>query len=180
MTAEALYDLPDDDYRYELAAGRLVRMPPAGARHGSIAARIARLLDEYVEERDLGCVCTADTGFILQRGPDIVRAPDVAFVAKERIPAAWEPERFWPFAPDLAVEVVSPSDRVADLQEKIGEYFAAGTRLLWVVHPGTHTVYVYRSPSEVRALGDDDQLEGQTALPAFRCPVRRLFERVVE
>jgi Uma2 family endonuclease len=176
ITAETLYDLPDDGHRYELAAGRLVRMPPAGARHGSIAARIARLLDEYVEDQDLGCVCTADTGFILQRDPDIVRAPDVGFVAKARLAGGGEPERFWPFAPDLAIEVVSPSDRADELREKIRDYFAAGTRLVWVVYPGTRSVEVHRSMREARGLGEDDQLDGGDVLPCFYCPVRRCFD----
>src|SRR5437667_10129707 len=125
MTAEELIELPADDYKYELVEGELIRMPPTGGEHGKLTARLARLLDEYVEAHDLGIVCGAETGFILQRTPDVVRAPDVAFVAKDRIPATGVPETYWPFAPDLAVEVVSPSDRVDDLQATVGEYFTA-------------------------------------------------------
>ena len=170
MTAEELFQLPTDDYKYELAEGELIRRPPTGATHGNV-----RLLDEYVEAHDLGIVCGAETGFILQRTPDVVRAPDVAFVAKDRIPATGVPETYWPFAPDLAVEVVSPSDRVDDLQAKVGEYFTAGTRLVWVIHPRSRTVFVYRSPHDVRALGETDELSSADVLPGFSCRVSRCF-----
>ncbi len=175
MTAEELFQLPTDDYKYELAEGELIRRPPTGAKHGNVSVRVGRLLDEYVEAHDLGIVCGAETGFILQRTPDVVRAPDVAFVAKDRIPATGVPETYWPFAPDLAVEVVSPSDRVDDLQAKVGEYFTAGTRLVWVIHPRSRTVFVYRSPHDVRALGETDELSSADVLPGFSCRVSRCF-----
>lgn len=176
MTAEDLFVISSDDTKTELLGGTLVRTPPTGGVHGKVAARIGRLLDEYVEARRLGIVCGAETGFILQRDPDVVRAPDVSFIAQHRIPSAGEPEAYWPFAPDLAVEVVSPSDRADDLQEKIVEYFAAGTRLVWVVHPRTRIIFAYRSPREVRALGEGDQLVADDVLPGFSCPVKRCFD----
>jgi Uma2 family endonuclease len=175
MTAEDLYDLPHDENKYELASGLLIKMPPAGVRHGGVALRIGSLLDHYTEGKDLGRVYGADTGFILQRNPDIVRAPDAAFVAKARIPTYGEPNGFWDLAPDLAVEVVSPWDRDRQLNQKINEYFAAGTRLVWVVYPDTRTVYVYRSPRDVRALDENGELDGEGVLPGFACPIRRCF-----
>jgi Uma2 family endonuclease len=150
-------------------------MPPAGGRHSDIALRIGALLLQHVDAHDLGCVCGADAGFILQRNPDIVRAPDAAFVATARIPADGPPKTFWELAPDLAVEVVSPWDRDRQLNQKIHEYFAAGTRLVWVVYPDTRTVYVYRSPQQVRAVGEDGELDGEDVLPGFVCPARRCF-----
>ena len=84
MTAEELIELPADDYKYELVEGELIRMPPTGGEHGKLAARLARLLDEYVEAHDLGIVCGAEAGFILRRTPDTVRAPDASFIAKDR------------------------------------------------------------------------------------------------
>ena len=175
MTAEELFELPNDDYKYELVAGELIRMAPTGGEHGVLTVRIGRILDEYVEAHDLGICSGAETGFILQRNPDIVRAPDAAFVAKARIPETGIPTAYWPFAPDLAVEVTSPSDRFTAAQTKIGEYFSAGTRLVWIVEPATRTVYVYRSPHDVQALGEDAELSGEDVLPGFRCAVRRLF-----
>ena len=175
MTAEELFDLPDDDYKYELVEGELIRMAPTGGEHGVLTIRIGRILDEYVEAHDLGVCSGAETGFILQRSPDIVRAPDAAFIAKARIPESGIPKTYWPFAPDLAVEVTSPSDRFSAVQAKIAEYFSAGTRLAWVIEPATRTVYVYRSAHDVQALGEDDELSGADVLPGFRYAVGRLF-----
>ncbi len=101
--------------------------------------------------------------------------PDAAFIAKVRIPDTGVPTGYWPFAPDLAVEVLSPSDRFAAVQTKIAEYVSAGTRLVWVVELAARTVYVYRSPHDVQALGEDAELTGEDVLPGFRCAVRRLF-----
>ena len=109
--------------------------------------------------------CGAETGFILQRTPDVVRAPDAAFVARERIPATGVPTGFWPFA----------SDRFTELQTRVAEYFRAGTRLVWIVEPATRTVHLYRAPHELQAFGEEDELTGGDVLPGFRCPVRRLF-----
>lgn len=176
LTAEELFLISSADGRQELNRGTLVRMPPAGALHGRLAAHIGRLLEEHVEAHGLGIVCGADTGFILARDPDVVRAPDVSFVGRQRVPPSGAPESYWPFAPDLAVEIVSPSDRVDELDEKILQYFAAGTRLLWVFHPRHRSVHVYRSPTDALALGSSDELTGDEVVPGFRCSVRRCFE----
>ncbi len=175
MTAEELFDLPDDGGRFELVEGELAHMTPTGGEHGALAIRIGRLLDVYVEEHDLGVCCGAETGFILRRGPDTVRAPDAAVVLKSRIPDTGIPSSYWPFAPDLAVEVVSPSDRLAEVHVKITEFFAAGTRLVWLVEPETRMVHVYRSPQEVEVVGTEQDLDGGDVLPGFRCAVLRLF-----
>lgn len=175
VTAEELFERPDDGGRYELVEGALVPVTPAGARHGAITFRIAYLLAGHVEAHDLGVGGTAEPGFILRRNPDVVRAPDVSFVARARIPATGVPTGYWPCAPDLAVEVVSPSDRLSDVQTKLADYFSAGTRLVWVVEPETRTVYAYRSLHDVQAIGGDGELDGGDVLPGFRCAVSRLF-----
>ena len=175
MTAEDLFDRIDDGYRYELFEGELIRMTPTGGRHSAVAGRIARLIDEFAEARDLGICGAAEPGFILRRSPDDVRTPGVCFVAKARIPAKGIPTTYRPFAPDLAVEVISPSDRLVDVHVKITEYFAAGARLVWVVEPETRTVHVYRSRRDVQVIGIGDELDGDEVLPSFRCAVRRLF-----
>lgn len=175
LTAEDLFMISSSDGLEELDRGTLVRMPPAGALHGSLALRLACLLQEHVEAAELGVVCGADTGFILSRSPDTVRAPDASFVARERVPADGPPATYWPLAPDLAVEIISPWDRVGALEDKIAQYFGAGTRLVWVIHPGTRSVHVYRSPLALRVLGADHELTGEPVLPDFRWPLRRLF-----
>lgn len=175
MTAEQLFELPEDGYRSELVQGEIVRMTPTGGEHGIVAMRIGVLISEYVEAHHLGVCFAAETGFILQRDPDTVRAPDVAFVAASHVPDTGIPTFYWPSAPDLAVEVLSPWDRPADVRRKVDEYFAAGTRLVWVVDPAAQTVHVYRSPHDVRVLRGDDELNGDDVLPGFRCVVRRLF-----
>lgn len=175
VTTEELFDMPDDGGRCELVKGEITRLTPNGAAHGVLTARIGRLLDEYVEANDLGVCCGAETGFILERDPDTVRAPDAAVVLASRVPGSGIPAGYWPFAPDLAVEVISPSDRLADVHVKIAEYFAAGTRLVWLVEPETRMVHVYRSPQQVEVLGTEDNLEGGDVLPGFQCPVQRLF-----
>ena len=174
-TAEELFDLADDGGRSELVEGEFIRMTPTGAEAGVVAARIGHLLDEYVEAHDLGVCCGAGTGFVLQREPDTVRAPDAAVVVKSRVPSTGIPGTYWPFAPDLAVEVVSPSDRLADVHVKIAEYFTAGTRLVWLLEPETRMVHVYRSPQHVEVVGTEEDLDGGDVLPGFRCAVRRLF-----
>jgi len=176
MTAEELFQLPDDGYRYELVEGGLIRMPPAGGEHGDVTMNVGSLLKGYVKAHKLGVISAAETGFILQRNPDSVRAPDAAFVAKDRVPPSGIPKGYWPFAPDLAVEVVSPNDRFDDVQEKVAQYFAAGTRLVWVVLPKTKTVLVYRSLHHVSSLSVNDELNGDVLLPGFNCRVAELFE----
>ena len=175
MTAEQLFELPDEGYCSELVEGEIIRMTPAGGTHGIVAMRVGALLSEFVEAHRLGVCFAAETGFILQRDPDTVRAPDVAFVAAGRVPKTGIPTFYWPFAPDLAVEVLSPWDRPAEVRRKVDEYLAAGTRLVWIVDPAAHTVHVHQSPGSVHVLRHDDELDGGDVLPGFRCAVKRLF-----
>jgi Uma2 family endonuclease len=175
LTAEDLWQLPDDDQKYELVAGELIRMPPSGFLHGTVAMDFGGIIREHVKKYDLGVVCAAETGFKLRQNPDTVRAPDVAFVSKERLLAQGKPEKFWEGAPDLAVEVVSPNDRFDDVLEKVQEYLAAGARLVWVALPRTKSVMVYRSNGEVRMLREDEELSGEDVLPKFLCQIKQLF-----
>ncbi|MBI4491533.1 MAG: Uma2 family endonuclease [Chloroflexi bacterium] len=175
LTADELARLPDDRKRYELVRGELRTMPPAGAEHGMIAARLCARLLAHVEPRRLGDVFAAETGFLIERDPDTVRAPDAAFVAAGRFPEGHLPAGFAPLAPDLIAEVVSPFDAAAQVEEKVHEWLRAGVRLVWVIHPATRSVTVYRSLAEVRVLTEVDPLDGTPVLPGFTCPVRDLF-----
>jgi Uma2 family endonuclease len=174
LTAEQLIRLPDDGLRCELVRGRLIREPPAGGEHGWLGINIAVFLRDFVRDDELGFVFGADTGFILFRQPDTVRAPDAAFVAAERLPHG-PPRGYVPLAPDLAVEIVSPSDRMSDVTRKVMDYLDAGTRLVWVIDPATRTAAVHRSRSDVLMLRDDDTLEGGEVLPGFRLALADLL-----
>jgi Uma2 family endonuclease len=176
LTAEDFFDLDIPDEKTELVDGELLRMSPAGGEHGVIALRIGSRLLIFVEEQQLGVVCAAETGFLVRRDPDTVRAPDAAFISRERMGEGKPPKKFWPLAPDLAVEVVSPSETAEQVQERVREWFAAGSRAVWLLYPGTASVHAYRSPSEVRILQRGENLTGDDdLLPGFSCSVADLF-----
>ena len=150
-------------------------MTPAGWKHGMIGGRLVPLLGQHVREQGLGEVFLAETGFLLARDPDTVRAPDIAFICKARLLAAEPEEAFWPGAPDLAVEVVSPGDTTGEIDDKVKAWLAAGAKAVWVVSPAWRTVTVYRSAADIRTLTEQDELSGDDVVPGFRCPVRDIF-----
>lgn len=167
--------LPEEEgWHLELSAGRLVREPAPGARHGNLAVRFAGLLHRVGEAEGLG-VTFVHTGFALSRDPDTVRVPDVAFVSRERAPEEDPGDGFWELAPDLVVEIVSPSNSASDIQTKAVEYLEAGIRLLWIVDPATRTVTAYRSRSDIRILREGDVLEAGEVLPGLSLELGELF-----
>ena len=157
-TAEQLALLPDTGMRYELVQGELQMMSPAGHLHGRIAMRLGSLLEDHVRRLRLGTVYAAETGFLLSREPDTVRAPDVAFVSKGRLAGLEDSEGYLPLAPDLVGEVVSPSDTFTQVEEKAMVWLAAGTRLVLVVDPGTRTVRLYRSDGHITVRRAQDEI----------------------
>ncbi len=173
-TAAQLLNAPELG-RCELVRGELTMMSPAGFEHGCIAANIAALLRNSPGSRVLGVVTGAETGFQIAHDPDTVRAPDVAFVRTERVPATL-PRGFFDGPPDLAVEVLSPGDRASEVSAKIQDWLDAGCRLVWVVDPQTRTVTVYRSRSEIVVLTAGDTLLVGDLLPGFSVPVGEIFE----
>jgi Uma2 family endonuclease len=180
ITEEDLLRLPQDGQKYELVDGE-IRVSPAGARHGAVAVRLTIRLGAFVLERKLGHVFESSTGFRWpgrKAGPDNLRSPDLSFVAAGRFADERAPEGFVEFAPDLAVEVLSPSDRRRDVLEKVGEYLDAGTRLVWVLDPAERSAAVYRRRlTDVRSVvGDDSVLEGEDVVPDFTCRLRDLFD----
>src|SRR5215212_8243196 len=151
VTADELLALPrGKGKRYELVAGELRVMSPAGWRHGQIIANVSDLLGVFIRQKKLGRWFGAETGFLLKRDPDTVRAPDFAFIASERLPKAKPKESYWPGAPDLAVEVLSPSDTAGEVAEKIEEWLASGCIAVWVVDPKLQTVTIYQSATDVK------------------------------
>jgi Uma2 family endonuclease len=176
MTADDLFRLPDDGlHRYELVQGVLVTMAPPGFGHGGTASEIAFHVRGGVERLGLGGRVVVEAGFRLQRDPDTVRGPDVAYVAAERLPPPERESEYFDGAPDLAVEVVSPNDTAAEVLEKVQEYLAAGTRLVWVVEPRTRTATAYRPDGSARVLHERDRLDGEDVLPGFTLAVGDVF-----
>ncbi len=161
--------------RTELVKGDLVVMAPAGGRHGYVAHRIGLFIGNHVLERNLGRVFAAETGFLLQRDPDTVRAPDVSYVAYGRLAEDEPPSGYMELAPDLAVEVVSPNDSHAAIRGKVQDWLEAGTQLVWVVYPDSRSVTVYSPAVSLQELEDTDILSGAPALPDFTMAVRDLF-----
>ena len=177
MTAEDLLHLPDDGCRHELIRGKLKRMAPAGNRHGRLAANVAASLWIHVRVHGLGAVYAAETGYRLASDPDHVRAPDASFISSERLERTGETDGYWPGAPDLAVEVVSPGDRRTEVEEKVRDWLDAGARMVVVVdsHPG-RTVRIHQPPSLVSTLTEDDVIDGGDVVPGWRLPVRKMFD----
>ena len=174
MTAEELLAMPDDGYRYELVRGELRKMAPGGGEHSWISSDMDSSLNPYVKVNNLGRAFTNDPGFILERDPDHVRAPDVAFVRRERIEAIGRQTGYWPEAPDLAIEVISPNDRYADVKEKVADWLAAGTRMVVVVNPRNRTVNVH-TPDNTVTLTMGDTLHGGDVVPGWQMPVADIF-----
>ncbi len=161
----------------ELVEGRIVRSTPAGRDPGLVSSRIHSLLDAHLRAHDLGRVLSAETGFRVRRDPDTVRAPDVAFVSRatlERARAARE--TFFPTAPDLAVEVLSPDDSMQDVEDKVRDYLAASGKLVWVVNPKRRIVYVYSTGAPRRELGEAAEIDGGDVFPGFRSLVGAFFQ----
>jgi len=176
ITADELLVLSQqDENRYELIQGIVVMMSPAGSIHGDLALNLGARIRIYVEDHHLGRSFAAETGFLLDTAPDTVRAPDVSFVRTERLPAEGLPQSYFPGAPDLVVEVVSPNDRASDVQEKVQDWLHHGTLLVWVVEPASQTVIVYRADGSATVLQKGDELHGEDVLPGFSYSLDRLF-----
>lgn len=174
-TAEELLRLPDDAMRRELVRGEIRTIAPAGNEHGYLALRIASRLEQHVDVNGLGRTYAAETGFKIATDPDTVRAPDVAFVGRECVEKVGRVADFWPGAPDLAVEVVSPGDTHAEVVEKSLAWLDAGCRMVLVVEPQCRIITVYRSREDIRILAGDEAVDGADVVPGWRLPVAEIF-----
>jgi Uma2 family endonuclease len=181
FTADDLTKLPDDAWHYELVQGRLVRMSPSGLRHGGIGMTLGAALRAFAGDRGLGLVVGAETGFHLSRPgePDTVLAPDAAFLAADRVPP--EDSRDWVgfphIAPDLVLEVASPSQHRPELAAKARLWLKAGVRLVWIVWPAQRQVDVWEigAPGAPQTLSSSDELTGGDVLPGFSFPLATLW-----
>ena len=173
-TAKELFSMTDDGHRYELVRGELRQRQLAGGEEGFISSDVAGSLGLYVKSEGLGKSYIA-TGFIIGTDPDHVRAPNVAFVRRERIESIGRTTFYWPEAPDLAVEVISPDDRYSEINEKVTDWLAAGTRMVVVVNPRNKTVRVHSSQTDVVTLAIADTLDGGDVVPGWQMPLSDIF-----
>ena len=175
LTADDLLRLHGEGVRGELIRGVLCETMPAGREHGEITAYLTAQLVLFVQPRNLGRVTTSDSGVLLERDPDTVRGPDIAFFSTERAPPGERVTGYAETAPDLVVEVASPSDRRTAIDDKARMWLAHGVRLVWVVHPDTRTVDVHRAEGPAATLAGGDALDGGDALPGFGCDLDAIF-----
>jgi Uma2 family endonuclease len=175
MSADDLWKLPANDLRHELVKGELRTMAPAGFQHGIVTMNLGTALAQHVKAHGLGLVPSSETGFVLRHAPDTVRAPDIAFVRAERIAAQGRPLKFWEGAPDLAVEVLSPSDTVDEVECKVDDYLTAGTLMVWVINPSRRSFTVHRPDQQPLLLRESGMLDGGDVVNGFSCPVAEIF-----
>lgn len=163
------------DQRCELIEGKVRKMSPTGFEHGGVVDEIAYQLNVVVRANGLGRVLIAEAGFLLHRDPDTVLAPDVSFVSAKNLAAVGSTKKFFPAAPDLAVEVVSPSDTAPEVHQRARRWIEAGCRAVWVAWPDDRSVTVYRALDDVKILTEDAVLDGAEVVPGFSCAVSQFF-----
>ena len=175
LTGEDLLRMPNAGKQYELVRGVLRKMSPPSFRHSEIAWNISTPLGIHVKANGLGRVGVGDPGFMLQRDPDLILAPDVAFLSNDRLPPGAKAEGFLPGAPDLVVEVVSPSDTADEVEGKIEDWLNMGCRMVVAVNDRRRTVTVHRPGRPPRVLRGDEVLDGEDVVPGFRLPLPEIF-----
>ncbi len=177
-TPEDLWELSHQEERkfFELVEGRIVEVSPASAAHTELEGWVFFHILTHVSRNDLGVVSTGDGGYILF--PDTVVAPDVGFLSKARLTP--ETDKYYPVPPDLAVEIVSPSDTPGKIRRKVQLYLRAGTRLVWVFYPDEKFVDVYRADGTISSLEGEDALDGEDVLPGFTMKVGEIYRHLRE
>ena len=175
ITAEEYLHLAPTDWPSELVRGRIVVTNPPFSAHGYWCNRMARILDRFVEEHELGRILINDSGVVTERDPDTVRGADVAYFSYQRVPRGPLPEGYWGI-PELICEVRSTNDRWKKIMKKVGEYLDAGVLMVWLLDPPAQTVHVYsaESPGQIMHIGD--ALTCPEILPGFSLPLAKLFE----
>ena len=175
LTAADMLRLYSRGVRGELIRGVLCETMPTGELHGKIVMRLGGALFGFIEPRGLGTLFASDSGVWLERDPDTVREPDIAFTSVEKLPLdAWN-TGYAETVPDLVAEVASPSDSRREVHDKARMWLSHGVSLVWVVHPETRTVDVYQADGVATTLGEDDSLDGMDVLPGFMCAVSAVF-----
>lgn len=167
MTAEELLELSIPGKKHELVDGIVIEMEPPGAEHGWVANEIAVHLTAHVKDHELGVVL-GEVGFLLRSEPDRVLAPDVAFIARDRVARQPLTDKYWPGPPDLAVEIVSPSDRWTEVERKASMWLEAGTGAVLVVDPSLRSAVVFRAQEQVARHRAGDRVELSDVVPGWR------------
>jgi len=176
ITAEEFLAMPGVGKMDELVRGRMVKVTPSGGEHTWVAAQICTAINLRARSTRSG-FCTVEAGgYMLSRDPDTVRCPDVGYIRRDRVPDGRLPKGFIEGAPDLAVEVVSPSQPAAELDKKVREYLEAGSRLVWVVYPEERAARVWRADGTTEWIPEDAALSGEDVLPGFTLPLTDVFE----
>lgn len=176
LTIEEYLRLPDDGRRTELVRGRVVEVPPTYPFHGYVCSKIDRLVGNHVEAANLGRVMTNDSGVVTERDPDTLRGADVCYYSFQRMPGPMPEEGYFPAAPDLVFEVMSPSDRWPQVLKKVTEFLEAGVAAVCVVIPWDRSAIVYRNDAKPETVAADAELVLPDVLPGFRAPLRHFFE----
>lgn len=175
ISVEEFYEKTLEGFRGELVRGDLRETMPTSILHGIIAGRIAILLGMYILQNKLGEVLTAETGFRIFVGEKTVRVPDVAFLSNEKLAEVEDFNKFYNGTPDLAVEVISPSETYDDVQGKLEDYLMAGVKTVWIVRPKQKTVTVYHTLTDFKVFGEDEEIFGEEILPDFKCNLKDIF-----
>ena len=176
ITADDLLRLYSEGVRGELIRGELYETMPSGQQHGEIAMQIGRLLLNFVAPRRLGRVMGSDAGVWLERDPDTVREPDVAFFAADKMPAGERVSGYAEAVPNLVVEIASPSNSAREVRDKARMWLSFGVRIVWVVYPAARSVELHTDDGGRRILAESDTLDGGDVLPGFSCRVGDIFD----
>lgn len=175
LTAEEFAALPLEGLRSELIEGEIHTMPPAFEDHGEITRRLSVILGSYVIAQQMGKLYAAETGFLIARNPDTVRAHDIGFILRERLLSPRSEPRWVPIIPDLVVEVASSGDRLLEVRQKAAMWLDAGVRMVWVVLPGERAIEIHRSGEPVVRLDEGATLDGADIVPGFSTSVATIF-----
>jgi Uma2 family endonuclease len=175
LTAEEFETLADDGKRYELIDGELREMAPTVNWHGEVEINLGTLLHVHVRAQGLGRVSCGEVLFVVRRNPDRVRAADIAFIRRERVPPLEARQHIMEAIPDLVVEILSQHDTVAEVSDRIDDWLGAGVQMLWIVDPFRRTVTVYQPDHDPTLLGEHGVLESDPVVSGFRCPVAEIF-----
>lgn len=175
LTAEELAALPRENLRLELIRGEISAMPPTFDDRGEVAMQLGILLGQYVLAHKLGKMYAAETGFLVARDPDTVRAPDVAFIQASRLPKQKSAPGWVRIMPDLVAEVVSTGDRATEIAGKVRMWLDVGVQFIWVAYPMHQLIEVHRPGQPALTLNADDTLDGYDVVPGFSAPVAQIF-----
>ena len=174
ITGEALFAMGDIG-RCELIEGRIVKMSPTGTEHGKLELRLGHILADFIDETNSGEVLSGETGIYIKQNPDTIRGADLLFISNERWKKRNTARAFLDVAPELVVEIVSPTDRWQDIREKIRDYFSIDVTWVWIVEPKKRAILVFTSPTAFREYNPGDTLKGEGALKGFELGVTEYF-----